>query len=48
MQTYYLVEDGKFNVFQGTEKECLEELEDLVKNYGRDRSRYFISCNRWN
>ena len=47
MEQYYLVEDNQFNVFCGTEAECMDELENLVVNYGRERSRYFISCNRW-
>lgn len=48
-QKYYLVEDFGFmkgNVFCGSEKECETELLKLISN-GADKSKYFISINRW-
>ena len=48
-QKYYLVEDFGFmkgNVFCGSEKECEAELSKLISN-GADKSKYFISMNRW-
>ena len=35
------------NCFEGTEFECLKEIEDLVINYGNDRNRYAISYTRF-
>ena len=35
------------NCYEGTEQECKEELEDLVKNYKHDRAWYAIRFTRF-
>lgn len=48
MEKAYVVDIAvNCNCFEGTEEECKAEIEDLVNNYGHDRSRYAISFNRF-
>lgn len=35
------------NCYEGTEEECLAEIENLVNNYGHDRNNYAVSFNRF-
>jgi len=35
------------NCFEGTERECQEEIDELVNHYHHQRDRYAISTDRW-
>lgn len=35
------------NCYEGTEKECHNELLNLVNNYGHEKNRYTIRLNRF-
>lgn len=35
------------NCYEGTEKECRKEIDNLVLNYGHEFSWYAISFNRY-
>ena len=47
-QKFYVVDlTCNCNCFEGSESDCLDEIDDLVQRYRHDRARYVIRSTRF-